>query len=75
MPATTVRICEPPRRGCDVCLPCWDAMKEADVAPADAPYAFRSWLRAAVDKCVIKRLYALKHSAHVYWSHSGAVDA
>ena len=33
------------------------------------------WLRAAVDKCVIKRLYALKHSARVHWTHHDAIRA
>ena len=63
--------------GRDVCTPCWDSMKEEDATPADVPYAFpgTGWLRAAVDKCVIKRLYALKHSARVHWTHPDAVRA
>jgi hypothetical protein len=63
--------------GRDVCLPCWDAMREADAAPRDVPYAFRGtgWLRATVDKCVVKALYARKHSARAHWTHAGAVGA
>jgi hypothetical protein len=63
--------------GRDVCTPCWDSMNEERASPADVPYAFpgTGWLRAAVDKCAIKRLYALKHSARVHWTHPGAVGA
>ena len=63
--------------GRDVCTPCWDSMNEEDATPADVPYAFpgTGWLCAAVDKCVIKRLYSLKHSARVLWTHLGAVGA